>query len=517
MKPVTTETRPQNLAPKAAEPLIELPSQVAQLSNGRYTVQLTGVGSGRSECCGRAISRWQDDATRDADGFYIYLRDLDDNFVWSAGYQPKRIEPSRYQFSVDRGVAEIVRCDRSVECRLAVCVAPSLDLEIRRCTLTNHGKRHRSIELTSYMEWVLCSQEADANHPAFSKLFVETQVLPDRGAILAKRRPRGGDEVEVWGFHTIVTEPLDSVPAPVQFETNRAAFIGRGRNLSRPLALDPGRVLSGQAGPVLDPIGSLRTAVRLEPGETREISFSLGFSHSRSDVDIALARIESSLHIEEIFAQAAVVESINGKGPSSAYRDRPNAAGHKNIFHPSHRRDGREATPPNQTRYQPSNSGDIHTNGHAERVSKPLQFDNGYGGFSADGREYCLRIQPNEAGDLRLPPRPWVNVIANERAGFLVTESGAGYTWVGNSRLNRLTAWHNDPVSDPHAEAIWVRDEDEQMFWSPTPGPTPARPNIAFATDSDIRYSSMKATNCGTKSRCSWRARIRLKSRACGW
>jgi cellobiose phosphorylase len=107
-------------------------------------------------------------------------------------------------------------------------------------------------------------------------------------------------------------------------------------------------------------------------------------------------------------------------------------------------------------------------------LPEPLQFDNGYGGFSADGREYIIRVHPDASGQHRRPPLPWVNVIANEAAGFLVSECGAGYMWAGNSRINRLTAWHNDPVCDPHAEAIWIRDDDAGVFWSVTPGPTPS-------------------------------------------
>jgi cyclic beta-1,2-glucan synthetase len=68
---------------------------------------------------------------------------------------------------------------------------------------------------------------------------------------------------------------------------------------------------------------------------------------------------------------------------------------------------------------------------------------------------------------------PWVNVIANETFGFLVSESGAGYTWSRNSRENRLTPWYNDPVTDPYGEALYVRDEDARVFWSPLPGPVP--------------------------------------------
>jgi cyclic beta-1,2-glucan synthetase len=103
--------------------------------------------------------------------------------------------------------------------------------------------------------------------------------------------------------------------------------------------------------------------------------------------------------------------------------------------------------------------------------SAPRLHDNHLGGFSADGTEYILRLRPDEDGKHTLPPMPWVNIVSNERAGFIVSETGAGYTWAGNSRLNRLTPWHNDPVCDPHGEAIYLRDEDAKTYWSPTPGP----------------------------------------------
>jgi cyclic beta-1,2-glucan synthetase len=104
---------------------------------------------------------------------------------------------------------------------------------------------------------------------------------------------------------------------------------------------------------------------------------------------------------------------------------------------------------------------------------EPLQFWNGYGGFSTDGTEYVIRLQPDACGRLKQPPLPWVNVVANLRFGFLASETGAGYTWSRNSRENRLTPWYNDPVLDPHGEALYLRDEDDGTFWSPLPGPVP--------------------------------------------
>jgi cyclic beta-1,2-glucan synthetase len=105
--------------------------------------------------------------------------------------------------------------------------------------------------------------------------------------------------------------------------------------------------------------------------------------------------------------------------------------------------------------------------------SESLQFWNGSGGFSADGHEYVIRLAPDPGGGLRLPPRPWTNVIANERFGLLLSETGAGNTWSGNSREHRLTPWSNDPLADPHEEAFYVLDLETGRFWSPLPGPAP--------------------------------------------
>jgi cellobiose phosphorylase len=113
-------------------------------------------------------------------------------------------------------------------------------------------------------------------------------------------------------------------------------------------------------------------------------------------------------------------------------------------------------------------------------LREKLLFDNGYGAFAGDGREYVMRVgpaalaEPGTAAATSVPPMPWSNVIANERFGFLVTETGAACTWAGNSRQNKLTPWSNDPISDPHGEALYLRDHASGRFWSPLPGPAPS-------------------------------------------
>jgi cyclic beta-1,2-glucan synthetase len=159
-------------------PIPGLSTQEVKLSNGQYSTTITAVGSGVSTCRGFDVSRWTPDTTCDSDGFHVYLRDLDDDFVWSAGFQPARVMPDAYEFQFSRSAAEIFRLDREIESQLTVCVAPEHNLELRRCRLANRGNRPRRIELTSYVEFVLGSRDADTSHPTFSKLFVETELRP---------------------------------------------------------------------------------------------------------------------------------------------------------------------------------------------------------------------------------------------------------------------------------------------------------------------------------------------------
>ncbi|MGD9635045.1 MAG: hypothetical protein AB7G28_02235 [Pirellulales bacterium] len=461
MERVQLERRSAGLVRTPGDPILGLSSQEAQLNNGRYSVTLRAVGSGVSEFGGFDVTRPALDLTCDREGFHIYLRDLDDNFVWSAGFQPTRVTPDAYQFRFSKNSAEITRTDRDVESRLNVCVAPDRGIELRRCRLTNRGNRPRRIEVTSYVEWVLGARDMDANHPAFAKLFVQTAYRPDEQTIFARRRPRGADEIERLGFHRILLG--DSSAAAVEFETNRKRWIGRGRSIAQPRALDPGVSLSGDMGAVLDPIGSLRTVVTLQPGESRDVVFLLGAAIGADQLESLISAIDNLPEAAAVLARSEAAE--NGSNGDATHW----------IAHPAHDqfvRNGQNGVPRRQ--YLPAATVVAETESAAAGNRESLLFDNTYGGFSQDGREYVIRLTPDASGQLRLPPQPWVNVIANERAGCIVTERGAGYTWAGNSRHNRLSAWHNDPVSDPFAEALWLRDEDAEVFWSPLPGPTPA-------------------------------------------
>ena len=272
------------------------------LSNGHYAVMLTAAGSGYSLWNKLGVTRWREDATRDQWGSYLYLRDSDSGKFWSACYQPTAVEPDSYQVKFAEDRARISRVDGSISSMLEVIVSPEDDAELRRLTLTNNGSRARTIDVTSYMEVLLAPVAADVAHPAFSNLFVETEYLHEVRGLLASRRPRKDGETRPWAAH-VVARGEGSSTIGIEYETDRARFIGRGQGVNNPRSIGDGRPLSNTVGAVLDPIFSLRVRVRIEPGEISHLVFTTMAANSREEI-ISLA---DKYHDDSTFARISAL------------------------------------------------------------------------------------------------------------------------------------------------------------------------------------------------------------------
>ena len=573
--------------------------EVALLSNGTYGVMITGAGAGSSTWRDLDVTRWREDATRDCWGQFCYVRDLGDNDAWSVGTQPLAHAGDEITLEARPDRAELRRRDGDIETHCSIGVVPDLDAELRLVTLINHGHRRRDLELTSYAEVCLNARRADQAHPAFAKLFLETELDPHHGALLARRRPRAAKERPVWAVHASVVSA--SMDQSMEYETDRARFLGRGRTPSDPAALDSGSRLSRTTGPVLDPIFSLRRRLALEPGATSRVAFITGAADTR-EAALAIAKRFYELEaIDEAFAAANThaaselreldltpddIALFNRLAASLIYtgnelRDpdamAANRLGQRALWQYGisgdlpivlarvtrandeaivrqlvrWRRwvvrrglkldtvilDERAEEPAERLRkeLQTGAAGDVlgkpggvfllttrqvpatdalllsaaaravvgrgrgslagavepddsalaeapelivaspaAARPAARRTLPPngsLRFWNGLGGFSQDGREYVIQIDRTSPAAATLPPAPWTNVLANPQFGCLVTEGGLGYTWAGNSQMNRLTPWSNDPVSDPPGEVLYIREEDSGEFWTPTPLP----------------------------------------------
>ncbi|MEO7391807.1 MAG: glucoamylase family protein, partial [Ramlibacter sp.] len=252
------------------------------LSNGRYAVMLTGTGAGYSRWRDIAVTRWREDATRDEWGSYIFLRDVESGALWSASAQPVAGDPEFHEVVFDEDHAAFIRRDGALSTSMEVLVSGEDDGEVRRVLLVNSGRRAREIELTSYAEIVLTSPAADNAHPAFAKLFVQTESLPEFNALIATRRPRSREENPIWAAHFAVVE--GEVMAAAQFESDRSRFFGRARLLASADAMEAGASLSNTAGTVLDPIFSLRQRVRIAPGKSARLAFWTLVAPSRAEL-----------------------------------------------------------------------------------------------------------------------------------------------------------------------------------------------------------------------------------------
>ena len=253
--------------------------EVQLLSNGRYHVMVTNAGGGYSRWKDLALTRWREDTTRDNWGTFCYIRDLKSGEFWSNTHQPTLKRAEKYEAIFSEGRAEFRRRDLDYDTHTEIVVSPEDDIELRRVRITNCARARRTIEVTSYAEVVLAAPAADALHPAFSNLFVQTEIVRERQAILCTRRPRSFDEQEPWMFHLMAVRGAKI--GEISYETDRSRFIGRSRSVAAPRALDDSAALSGSAGSVLDPIIAIRYRITLEPDQTATIDMVSGIGASR--------------------------------------------------------------------------------------------------------------------------------------------------------------------------------------------------------------------------------------------
>jgi cyclic beta-1,2-glucan synthetase len=274
--------------------------EVQLLSNGRYHVMVTNVGGGYSRWKHLAVTRWREDTTRDNSGTFCYISDVASGAFWSTSHQPTLKPTENYQAIFSDGRAEFRRRDHDLDTHTEIVVSPEDDIELRRVRITNLSREKKTIDVTSYAEVVLAPPAADAIHPAFSNLFIQTEIIKERRAILCTRRPRSQDEQTPWMFHLMAVHGAEV--GDVSYETDRMQFIGRGNSVVAPQAVsgiaasqnaDPALnkstmahsgMLSNTQGSVLDPIVAIRYRIMLDPEQSVTIDMVSGMGETREAV-----------------------------------------------------------------------------------------------------------------------------------------------------------------------------------------------------------------------------------------
>ncbi|MBL8810710.1 MAG: cyclic beta 1-2 glucan synthetase [Planctomycetaceae bacterium] len=276
--------------------------EVHLLSNGNYHVVVTSAGGGYSRWRDLAVTRWREDPTRDCWGSFCFLRDVDSNVVWSTAFHPTGHAAKRYEAIFTQARAEFRRLDEQIESHTEISVSSEDDVELRRVTLTNRSDRRRIVEVTSYLEVVLAPQAQDESHPAFSNLFVQSEILPRQKAVICTRRPRSAEEKPPWMIQLMSIS--GTTQGEASFETDRMKFIGRGRSISSPEAMQHSAPLSNTAGATLDPIISIRHRVELQPNESISVDLVTGVAEQQSSLLAIAEKYSDSGLAERVFELA---------------------------------------------------------------------------------------------------------------------------------------------------------------------------------------------------------------------
>lgn len=273
---------------------------VNHLSNGRYCVLISSSGGGFSRWQEIDLTRWRADTTLDAWGTWIYIQDKDHGDLWSAGYQPTASRPDSQTVHFSPYKAEFQRRDRDISLHMEITVPPEDDVEIRRLTLINHSDHMRHLTLTSYAEVVLAAQSSDRRHPAYNKLFIESDYLHEYNALLFHRRPSSADETPIYMAHTLVVgRDLEITGA---YESDRGWFLGRGGSPRSPKVLDKtSRSLSGAKGATLDPMMALGQEIQLESYAKAEVAYITLAAESYQEILELLTRYQAWHRIERAF------------------------------------------------------------------------------------------------------------------------------------------------------------------------------------------------------------------------
>ncbi len=294
-EPVNVELRVINTA-NTPVPEVQL------LSNGRYHVMISNSGGGYSRWNDIAVTRWREDGTSDNWGSFCYIRDLETKEYWSSTHQPTLQEPEQYEVIFSQGRAEFRRKDFRIDAHTEIVVSPEDDVEMRRLHITNRSRKPRSIEITSYSEVVLNQGIAEMLHPSFSNLFVQTEIISNRNAIMCTRRPRSVDEHPSWMFHLMKVQGAEV--REVTYETSRDQFIGRGNTITHPRVMSQQEGLSGRDGSVLDPVVAIQYRIELKPYESVAIDMVYGIGKAHEDCQNLIDKYQDKPMIDRAFELA---------------------------------------------------------------------------------------------------------------------------------------------------------------------------------------------------------------------
>ena len=280
--------------------------EVSVLSNNNYMLLMNDRGNGFSRYKQIQLNRYRK-ITEQNYGMFVYIKDLTNSKFWSNTYSPTYVKPDKYNvvFASDR--ITFIRQDSKVTTKTEIIVAKEHNAEIRKITIKNHTDEDKYLELTTYNEPIISENIDDVTHRTFRNLFVSSEYDKEKESIIMCRK-NNSKKVSQYYFNKLLIE--DDLHK-VSYETERANFIGRGRNTDNPLAME--EKLTNTVGTNIDPVISLRSSIVVPAGKDRTVYFIAGYGKSRDQIYDIIEAYDSSTKIKTAFNYATYANNINTK------------------------------------------------------------------------------------------------------------------------------------------------------------------------------------------------------------
>ncbi|WP_376695495.1 GH36-type glycosyl hydrolase domain-containing protein [Wenzhouxiangella sp. EGI_FJ10305] len=292
------------------EPRATTSARYCLLSNGNFSTIINAHGGGGSWWQGIAVDRWQPDVTTNRHGPRLYIAEPDENRLFSMAADPASPEEGGDRQVIQAPHRVEFRCRRhALLCRLDIGIAGQHDVEVRRLVISNESGSPRRLVVASFAELAMAPARDFERHPAFARLFVESECLPGDRTLIFRRRPRSDEEMSLYVGHVLVSSP--GAASDFAWETDRARFLGRGGSLRNPAGLSAGlEGLSGTTGAVINPSSTLALEVTIEPYGRLELGVLSAVARSREELLGALDHYRSLSRINWLFEQARMQTAL---------------------------------------------------------------------------------------------------------------------------------------------------------------------------------------------------------------
>lgn len=557
------------------------------ISNGKYTIVTDLQGNGYSKFENLLINRYKETADYNQ-GINFYIKNLSTKQIWSSTLDKK----TKIIFAPD--VMKYIKTEGNIETKTKITISPEHNVEIRRLELKNIGNNIETLEITSFFEPTLSSNNQDYAHKAFNNLFLIFKEL-DNGSILIRRKKREKNQKDVYVGVNLYTD--NETIGDIEYEIDKEKFMGKG-NFKLPEAIKDSKLLSKNLNLVTDPIIAIKRTIKIMPKESATIDLIIAISYNQEETiknlqnysnrsavsktfELSRAKTEAeTMYLglkgtdiikyqkmlsyliyqnqmkrkimqnlpKRIYSQSELwkfgisgdlpillvkIKDINDMYVISdalkAYEyfrskniqielviinEEKNSYEHfikfeveneiqnrqlaflKNIFGGIFIINKKEISKQDIELLEfrsnlilNASLGKIETQlkdleeeyqGNLKNVEQDkkiyissdeleslpedysnLKYYNDFGGFTNDGHEYKLKI--NNQNKL---PIVWSNILANKHFGTIITQNMGGFTWSNNSRLNRISAWENSPITDIPSEIIYLKDKQTGQYWN---------------------------------------------------